>query len=110
MSKYSPAPKEIADAIRHSVAVSPEDALGEGWKNLRVDRAKTPSKRTRGLGTIRVSNKGNKRPTTVSLSRAFRHLKVGDMRVEIPAAAGEEFTSKLIHVLRDFLKHNSVRA
>ena len=34
MKKYSPTPKDIADAIKHSIPVSARDALGEGWKNL----------------------------------------------------------------------------
>jgi hypothetical protein len=32
MKKYSPTPKDIADAIKHSIPVSARDALGEGWK------------------------------------------------------------------------------
>ena len=109
MNKYSPAPKEIAEAIRKSVPVSAEDALGDGWKNLPVGRTGSASKRIRGFGLVAVSGKG-KTGVSFTISKAVRHLKIGGMRIEIPVTANDEFTSKLAHLLKDFLKNNSVKA
>ena len=44
MKKYSPAPKDVADAIKDAIPVSEKEALGEGWKKLPAG----PSSRSKG--------------------------------------------------------------
>jgi hypothetical protein len=114
MKKYSPTPKDIADAIKHSIPVSARDALGEGWKNLPTGSG-SQSKVGKSLSSRRKKSISVSTETVFQsskrkgMSNSFRRVRVGAFRLELPESAGDSYTDALITLLKSFIKSHPIK-
>lgn len=110
MKKYSPAPKDIADAIKDALPVSEKEALGEDWKKLPPAKGRKSLSSRRGRSISVSTETVFHNPTRKGKANSFRRVKVGDFRLEVPESAGIAYTDALIDLLKNFIKRHPLKA
>jgi hypothetical protein len=114
MRKYSAAPKAIADALKDSVPVSEEAALGIDWKKLPSgtgSRAKVGKRVSTKLASqILVSRKKvYLNPVRKGKSGFVHHVQIGDFHLRIPGTVSKAYTEDLVNIVKDYVEKHPVK-
>jgi hypothetical protein len=123
MRKYTATPKDIADALRNSVPVSDDAALGEDWKKLPIStgtRSKVEKKvSARSAAGLHLSTKKMAAGSDIRMKTAMGEIRIksdtvevsfGGVRFKAQGTPSESYGKGLAKVVKDYIKAHPVKS